>query len=132
MDDLEFIWGFPKTVPQLGSAIWKNKISVVKLLCKIVKFGHHGICPAIITSESGKVLGEVFLNEEALRLTAQTRELYRYSRQLQRLIKKGEQSGNTQKVIGIRLDCDNDCLNIIVEESSKPFCHLFSKSCFDF
>ena len=33
MEDLEFIWGFNKTVPQLGSAIWKNKIAVSKLLC---------------------------------------------------------------------------------------------------
>lgn len=65
-------------------------------------------------------------------ITAEQRELYRYSREMKRLIKKGESSGNTQKVVSIKLDCDQDCLNIIVEESSKPFCHHNSKSCFDF
>ncbi len=37
-EDLEFIWGFPKAVPQLGSAIWKGKIHVSSLLCSITRF----------------------------------------------------------------------------------------------
>ena len=88
-EDLEFVWGFPKTIPQLGSAIWKGKISVSALLAKITRFDKAGLCPAIISTQSGKVLGEVFLNEEALKLTAETRQLHRFSRKLNRLIKKG-------------------------------------------
>lgn len=65
-------------------------------------------------------------------MTVDTRELYRYSRKLKRLIKKGEESGNNQNIVSIKLDCDHDCLNIIVEDSPKPFCHFLSKSCFDF
>lgn len=61
-DDLEFIWGFPKAIPQLGSAIWKGKISVSSLLSNITRFNENGLCPAIISTQSGKVLGEVFLN----------------------------------------------------------------------
>ena len=36
-----------------------------------------------------------------------------------------------QKVLGIKMDCDNDCLNIVVEDGEKSFCHLKTKSCFD-
>jgi phosphoribosyl-AMP cyclohydrolase len=57
----------------------------------------------------------VFLDREALQKTVETRELYRFSRKLNRLIKKGEESGNTQRVISLQLDCDSDCLKVVVE-----------------
>lgn len=40
LDDLEYIWGFPKAVPQLGSAIWKNKISVADICNKLINFNN--------------------------------------------------------------------------------------------
>jgi phosphoribosylformimino-5-aminoimidazole carboxamide ribonucleotide (ProFAR) isomerase len=52
MDDLEYIWGFPKAVPQLGSAIWKHKILISDLCNSIINFDKEGLCPAIITDSS--------------------------------------------------------------------------------
>ena len=89
MEDLQFIWSFPKTLPQLGSAIWKKKIDVSEVLCRIIEFKSNDICPAVISTESGKLLGEVFLDRQAIKKTVQTRYLHRFSRKLQRLIKKG-------------------------------------------
>jgi len=57
LDDLEFIWGFPKTIPQLGSAIWKNKITIVQIYDKLINFDQNGLCPAIITDSTGTLLG---------------------------------------------------------------------------
>lgn len=62
LEDLDLIWSYPKTVPQLGSALWKGNISVPELLCNLVQFNQEGLCPAIVSSQSGKVLGEFYLN----------------------------------------------------------------------
>jgi hypothetical protein len=57
LDDLDFIWGFPKAVPQLGSAIWKNKISLCDIITRIINFNEDGLIPSIISSSTGKILG---------------------------------------------------------------------------
>ncbi len=49
MEDLQYIWGFPKTVPQLGSAIWKKTIAIEDICNHIINFNKSGLCPAIIT-----------------------------------------------------------------------------------
>lgn len=63
LEDLEYIWGFPKAVPQLGSAIWKGKISVSDIYCQILHFDERGLCPAILTDSNGQLLGEIFMNK---------------------------------------------------------------------
>lgn len=63
LSDLQYIWGFPKAIPQLGSALWKNKISIEDIYHQIIDFNREGLCPAVITDTSEKLLGEVFINQ---------------------------------------------------------------------
>jgi hypothetical protein len=57
IDDLNYIWQFPKAIPQLGSAIWKNRISLNEIYNKIINYNDEGLCPAIITDSTGNLLG---------------------------------------------------------------------------
>jgi phosphoribosylformimino-5-aminoimidazole carboxamide ribonucleotide (ProFAR) isomerase len=50
LEDLHFIWGFPKAVPQLGSAIWKQKLQLAEILFEVVRFNEQGLVPAIVSS----------------------------------------------------------------------------------
>lgn len=52
MEDLEYIWGFQKAVPQIGSAIWKKNISISDLCNSIINFDNEDLCPAITTDSS--------------------------------------------------------------------------------
>jgi len=134
LNDLEFLWSFERVIPQLGSAIWKNKMTIGKVMSLMGKYDQNGIIPAIIQDETGKILGLIYMNNEAIENCVDKRELWRYSRQLNRLIKKGEYSDNTQNIIHMTYDCDNDSILVTVE-SGKPFCHLKRKdgrnSCFN-
>lgn len=123
LDDLEFLWSFNRIIPQLGSAIWKNKITMGQVISSMGKYDQYGIIPAIIQDETGKILGLVYMNNEAIKNCVDKRELWRYSRQLNRLIKKGESSDNTQNIVHMTYDCDNDSILVTVG-SDKPFCHL--------
>ena len=78
--------------------------------------------PAVIKNTHNVVKGQIFLNEEALAKTVETGYLYRYSREHKRVMKKGETSGDEQKVVKVGFDCDADSLLITVH-SSRPLCH---------
>ena len=95
----------------------------------MVRLNQDNLVPTVVQTEHNKCLGLIYLNEEAIERTCKERLLYRYSRQLQRLIKKGEQSNNEQKIISMNIDCDNDTLLVTVEEKNQ-FCHLETNSCF--
>ena len=69
------------------------------------------------------------MNEEALRLTIERGETYLWSRSRKKLWHKGETSGNSQKVVRLRLDCDEDAVLVEVEPLG-PACHTGSYSCF--
>ncbi len=129
IDDLEFIWSFPKLIPQLGSAIWKNDISLGGLYCAIAKWDENNLVTCVLQNKNGLVLGVVYMDREALYKTCQTKLLYRYSRQHKKVMCKGETSGNFQHVIKISFDCDNDSVLVVVDDLN-PFCHTSSQSCF--
>lgn len=94
-------------------------------------FNSDGLIPAIIqSSTTGKVLMLAYMNEESLRLTIEKGETYFYSRSRGELWHKGATSGNTQKVISLKVDCDSDALLIQVQESG-PSCHTGAYSCFE-
>jgi phosphoribosyl-ATP pyrophosphohydrolase/phosphoribosyl-AMP cyclohydrolase len=78
---------------------------------------------------TGQVLMLGFLDEEALRLTRQTRLVHFHSRSRNQLWKKGETSGNTLSVVSISEDCDGDAL-LIKAVPAGPTCHTGSVSCF--
>lgn len=129
IDDMEFLWSFDKVIPQLGSAIWKNKISLGELYTSMAKFDSNGLLPAIIQDKYGIVKGLVYMDSEALQKTCDTKLLYRYSRQHKQIMCKGESSGNYQTVTKLSLDCDSDAILVTVD-TEKPFCHTNNFSCF--
>lgn len=95
-----------------------------------IKFDENGLMPAILQEYlTGKVLMLGYVNEESLRKTIETREVWFYSRTREKLWHKGETSGNIQKVIDINFDCDQDTVLISVDPTG-PTCHLGIKSCF--
>lgn len=95
-----------------------------------VKFDEKGLIPAVVQDATSKeVLTVAYMNEESLQKTVETKETWFYSRSRQELWHKGATSGNTQKVVDIRFDCDQDALVVLVEPSG-PACHKGNYSCF--
>ena len=94
------------------------------------KFDADGLLTAIaVDAVSGEPLMVAFMNDEALRLTLETREATFWSRSRGRLWKKGETSGNVLRVVEARIDCDQDALWLRCEPAG-PACHTGADSCF--
>ena len=82
-------------------------------------------------AQSGDVLMVAHMNAEALSRTVETGEAWYYSRSRQALWKKGESSGHVQRVVEMRVDCDQDALLLDVEPGGDgKACHTGRKSCF--
>ncbi len=95
------------------------------------KFDRDGLIPCVATDhESGVVLMVAYMNAEALAKTIRLGEAVYYSRSRQELWHKGQTSGNVQKVRELRLDCDQDCVWIRVEQIGGAACHTGYNSCF--
>ena len=95
-----------------------------------VKFNKDGLIPVIAQCvQSGTVLMMAWMNEEALKKTIDTNDMYYFSRSRQKLWQKGETSGHFQKLIELRLDCDNDTILALIEQTGAA-CHTGTKSCF--
>jgi phosphoribosyl-AMP cyclohydrolase / phosphoribosyl-ATP pyrophosphohydrolase len=95
-----------------------------------VKFDERGLIPAVVQDAgTQRVLMLAYMNAESLRKTLETRETWFWSRSRSRLWHKGETSGNTQRVVDVRLDCDADALNVLVVPNG-PACHTGAESCF--
>ena len=90
-----------------------------------------GIVPMIIQDSITKqVLSLVWANRQSLERTLKTGYLWRYSRQAGKVVKKGATSGNTQKLVSVQPDCDNDAILAIVEQKGNAACHTGAWSCF--
>ena len=89
-----------------------------------------GLVP-VVTQEaaSGKVLMVAYANAEAVKLTLETRMAHYWSRSRNKLWKKGEESGNVQRVHDVLIDCDGDTLLYVVDQSG-PACHTGNETCF--
>ena len=87
---------------------------------------------AVVTQEvnSGRVLTVAWMNREALSRTVESGEAVYWSRSRKRLWRKGEESGNVQKVVEVRLDCDADAILLRVEQAGGIACHTGRESCF--
>jgi phosphoribosyl-AMP cyclohydrolase len=95
------------------------------------KFDADGLITAVATDvKTGDVLMVAHMNAEALRNTIETGEAWYYSRSRKALWKKGETSGHTQRVIELRVDCDQDALWLKVEQAGPGACHTGRRSCF--
>ena len=90
-----------------------------------------GLVPAIAQDAvSGEVLTLAWMNRDALARTAETTLAHYWSRSRGKLWRKGEQSGNDQRVLEIRLDCDNDAVLLLVEQVGGIACHTGRRRCF--
>jgi phosphoribosyl-AMP cyclohydrolase len=97
----------------------------------VPKFDVDGLVTAVVTdARSGEVLMVAHMNEEAIRKTVATGEAWYYSRSRDALWKKGETSGHTQRVVELRVDCDQDALWLRVEQAGEGACHTGRRSCF--
>ena len=90
-----------------------------------------GLIPAIAQdAETGDVLMFAWMNRDALARTAETGEAVYFSRSRGKLWHKGEESGHTQKIREIRIDCDNDVVLLKIEQVGGIACHTGRRSCF--
>jgi len=95
-----------------------------------VRFDERGLVPCVMQdARSGEVLTLAYMNEEALRLTLETREMHLYSRSRREIWHKGASSGNVQRLRQLRYDCDGDALVALVDPVG-PACHTGERSCF--
>jgi phosphoribosyl-ATP pyrophosphohydrolase/phosphoribosyl-AMP cyclohydrolase len=96
-----------------------------------VKFDERGLIPAIVQhATTREVLTLAYMNEESLARTIETQQTWFWSRSRQELWHKGETSGNTQRVISLKSDCDNDAVVVLVDPAG-PACHTGARSCFE-
>ncbi|MDZ4255905.1 MAG: phosphoribosyl-AMP cyclohydrolase [Sulfuritalea sp.] len=90
-----------------------------------------GLVPAIAQdAATGEVLMFAWMNRQALALTAETGHAVYWSRSRRRLWHKGEESGHTQKVLELRVDCDKDVVLLKIEQIGGIACHTGRRSCF--
>ncbi|MBX6392730.1 MAG: phosphoribosyl-AMP cyclohydrolase [Burkholderiales bacterium] len=96
-----------------------------------VAWNADGLVPVIAQDDrTGRILMFAWMNREALAETAATGRAVYFSRSRGRLWRKGEESGHVQRVREIRLDCDNDVVLLLVEQTGGIACHTGRPSCF--
>ncbi len=88
-----------------------------------------GLIPAIAQSRDGEVLMMAWMNAASLAETRATGRVTYWSRSRGALWRKGETSGHVQRLVELRVDCDRDCLLLIVDQTG-PACHTNRRSCF--
>ena len=109
------------TTAQVANVKWLNK----------VKWDEHGLVPVIAQEAlSGDVLMFAWMNRDALARTVELGEAVYWSRSRKKLWHKGEESGHVQKVLEIRLDCDEDVVLLKIEQAGGIACHTGRHSCF--
>ena len=95
-----------------------------------LKFDDKGLIPAVVQDcHTKEVLTVAYMNEESLKITLEEGRTCFWSRSRKELWRKGETSGNTQKVVSIIADCDYDALVVLVDKKG-PACHTGAESCF--
>ncbi|MEH6987020.1 bifunctional phosphoribosyl-AMP cyclohydrolase/phosphoribosyl-ATP diphosphatase HisIE [Cytobacillus firmus] len=96
-----------------------------------VKFDEKGLIPAVVQDANTKeVLTLAYMNRESLLKSAETGETWFFSRSRNELWHKGATSGNTQKIVEMKLDCDQDAI-VVLAEPAGPACHKGTVSCFE-
>ncbi|MDQ1847732.1 phosphoribosyl-AMP cyclohydrolase [Gemmobacter fulvus] len=95
-----------------------------------LKYDAHGLIPAIAQDHaSGEVLMMAWMNAESLAKTLDSGQVTYWSRSRQSFWAKGESSGHVQRLVELRVDCDRDCLLLLVTQEG-PACHTNRRSCF--
>ncbi|MFD2175310.1 phosphoribosyl-AMP cyclohydrolase [Rhodobacter lacus] len=95
-----------------------------------LKYDANGLIPAIAQDHAtGEVLMMAWMNAESLARTLESGQVTYWSRSRQSFWAKGESSGHVQKLVELRVDCDRDCLLMLVDQTG-PACHTNRRSCF--
>jgi phosphoribosyl-AMP cyclohydrolase len=95
-----------------------------------IRFDERGLVPAIAQADgTGEVLMMAWMNEDAVRETLATGRVCYWSRSRAKLWRKGETSGQQQRLVDFRVDCDGDTLLLLVEQEGVA-CHTGRRSCF--
>jgi phosphoribosyl-AMP cyclohydrolase len=111
----------PPVTPSIPGQPWLKK----------VQWDENGLVPVIAQEAgSGDVLMFAWMNREALARTVELGEAVYWSRSRKKLWHKGEESGHVQKVLSVRLDCDEDVVLLTVEQAGGIACHTGRHSCF--
>jgi len=93
-------------------------------------YNSDGLIPAIAQEEeTGEVLMFAWMSAESIRATLETSRVTYFSRSRQQLWRKGETSGHVQQLVEMRIDCDRDCLLLLVRQTG-PACHTGRRTCF--
>lgn len=96
-----------------------------------VKWNEDGLVPVIAQeAHSGRLLMHAWINREALQIAVEEKRAVYWSRSRDKLWRKGEESGNVQKLVDVYLDCDNDTVCYRVEQLGGVACHTGRESCF--
>jgi phosphoribosyl-AMP cyclohydrolase len=94
-----------------------------------LRFDDRGLIPAIAQSRDGEVLMLAWMNAASLAETLRTSDVSYWSRSRGELWRKGSTSGHVQRLVELRVDCDRDCLLLIVDQTG-PACHTDRPNCF--
>lgn len=95
-----------------------------------IKYNEAGLVPAIAQQhDTGEVLMLAWMNRESIRETLETKQVCYWSRSRQQLWRKGETSGNHQRLVEFRFDCDQDTVLMLVDQTG-PACHTGRPNCF--
>ena len=95
-----------------------------------LRYDARGLIPAVAQDHrTGEVLMVAWMSAEAVARTLETGRVTYWSRSRAAFWVKGESSGNVQRLVDLRLDCDRDCLLVLVEQTG-PACHTNRRSCF--
>ena len=95
-----------------------------------LRWNDEGLMPAISKDTQGHILMMAWMNRESLARTVASNQVTYWSRSRQKLWRKGEESGHTQRLLEIRTDCDLDVLLLTVEQAGGIACHTGRVSCF--
>ena len=125
------IWFVLNNSVKIGHMSDTNKNSQDQALLEALTWNDQGLVPVIAQEVgSGDVLMMAWMNRDALLETLRLGEAVYWTRSRQKLWHKGEESGHTQKVKEIRLDCDGDTILLLVEQKDGIACHTGEHSCF--
>jgi len=116
---------------QLGMALYTGKINLSEAYASLLDFGkNNGLIPTITQDDKKQVLMLAFSNKESLLKTFKTGKATYFSRSRRKLWQKGQTSGNYQKILRVKYDCDKDTLLFIVKQKNVA-CHEGRYSCFE-